>query len=211
LAVAVKNGSTWKTLTKLLLVPLLVAPIARLLTYTGLPEGLHFLFQQSSFFCQCDALAYGCIAAVLFSQRRESLVAMFDERANSVQMFGTALVMIPILIQPFHLVPSRLGEMGFYAMQGFGFSILLLQSTLQPHRFPYCVLNWRLIRHWGVLSYSIYIWQQMVFSSATVFGVKDAWWTSFPIWILAALILAYASYYVIERPFFNLRSQLRAT
>jgi peptidoglycan/LPS O-acetylase OafA/YrhL len=51
----------------------------------------------------------------------------------------------------------------------------------------------------------------MVFSSATVFGVKDAWWTSFPIWILAALILAYASYYVIERPFFNLRSQLRAT
>ncbi len=62
--------------------------------------------------------------------------------------------------------------------------------------------------HLGVLSYSTYIWQQMFcLTDASIFGVPDGWWASFPIWILLALLAAHASYYLVEKPLLKLRAK----
>lgn len=211
LAFTLKRGCTWQSLIKFLLVPVLIAPVARFVIWSQHPQWLNWLFQGYSFFCQFDSLAYGCISAILFFERRERLVQLNDKYGKLLALLGISLILFPMFAGPRHWLPSRLGEMSFNSMQGVGFSLLLVQSILHPNILPYNVLNWRWIRHIGILSYSIYIWQQMFFSSDTVFAVKDAWWASFPIWIVVALIVAHISYYVLERPLFGLRSRFRAT
>jgi peptidoglycan/LPS O-acetylase OafA/YrhL len=46
-------------------------------------------------------------------------------------------------------------------------------------------------------------------TDGTVFNVKGAWWVSFPVWILVTLVVAHASYYLIEKPLFKLRARFR--
>jgi peptidoglycan/LPS O-acetylase OafA/YrhL len=62
------------------------------------------------------------------------------------------------------------------------------------------VLNLRLLRHLGVISYGLYLWQHM-FTRPTSLRF-------FP-WNLAAILLcAELSHWLIERPSFLLRDQL---
>ena len=211
LMITLKQGVPWQSLTKLLLVPVLIAPAARFLVWSYHPHSLDWLFQGFSFICQFDSLAYGCISAILFVERREHLVQLNNKYAKPLAFIGIALILFPMFAGPHHWVFNRLGEMCFISIQGVGFSVLLVQSLLQPKGIPYYILNWRWVRHIGVLSYSIYIWQQMFFSSETVFAGKDAWWATFPVWILVTLIAAHGSYYMLERPLFGLRTRFRST
>ena len=95
-------------------------------------------------------------------------------------------------------------------MEEIGFSLLLAQSIFYPQKGFYRCLNWNWVRHIGVLSYSIYIWQQIFCGTGeTVFGIKGAWWVTFPVWILMALIAAHASYYLVEQPLLKLRARFR--
>ena len=117
---------------------------------------------------------------------------------------GVLLIFTPWLL-PFH---GRFGATFFDSLQAVGFTLLLLQSLLHPERRFYRALNWRWVRHVGVLSYSIYIWQQLFWrSDESVFGVTQAWWLRFPLWLVLALLAAHASYYLLEKPLLKLRAR----
>jgi hypothetical protein len=59
---------------KTLIVPLVVAPVIRVISCKQwYPHALEFLFQGPSSFCQFDCLAYGCLAAVGFYSWRADL------------------------------------------------------------------------------------------------------------------------------------------
>lgn len=64
-------------------------------------------------------------------------------------------------------------------------------------------LNWRPVVFIGVLSYSIYIWQEIF-----LIPVRPDWFTREPDNIILTLACALASYVLIERPFLRLRSYL---
>jgi peptidoglycan/LPS O-acetylase OafA/YrhL len=72
----------------------------------------------------------------------------------------------------------------------------------------YSWLNQSLVCQIGVLSYSIYIWQQL-FASPAEFMLRPVWWLSFPGWLVPALVVALVSYYGLERPWFRLRARFR--
>jgi peptidoglycan/LPS O-acetylase OafA/YrhL len=61
------------------------------------------------------------------------------------------------------------------------------------------LLNNRVTYALGVLSYSLYLWQQPFLNHAS-----NRWWTAFPVNILLALACAIGSYYVVERPFLRM-------
>ena len=42
-----------------------------------------------------------------------------------------------------------------------------------------------------------------------IFGVKGAWWTNFPVWLITSLLAAHASYYLLEKPLLGLRAKFR--
>ncbi len=209
-ALARPNSSS--IILKVLVVPLLVGPLTRLLfAKQWHPEFLHILFQGGSFFARLDSLAYGCLAAVLLARWRAQMECHLSQRALGITLAAVALVFLPALL---HQIPfARSLQTAFSSsVQAIGLSSLLLQSVLRPSWFTYRALNWRWVQHLGVLSYSIYIWQQMFCGTgATVFGVPDAWWDHFPMWLLVVFLVAHASYYLLERPLLSLRAKYRRT
>lgn len=193
-----------------LAVPLVVAPVVRLMECKHwYPEPLHNLFSPGSFFLHFDTLAYGCVAAVLFARRRNDLELFFGKYPRAIAWGGTGLILAPTALYLLHF-PGRFQAAGIDSLKAIGFTLLLLQSILYPDRGFYRALNWKWVAHLGVLSYSLYIWQQMFCDTGeSIFGVKDAWWTSFPVWILSALLAAHASYYLLEKPLLGLRAKFR--
>ncbi len=209
---ALRRPENEATLLKILTVPLVVAPLVRLIFWKKwYPGSWHIFFQDGSFFSRFDILAYGCIAAVLFMHRRKLLEAFFERHARDVLLGGVALILAPPSLQFFPFHESFLAALG-HSIQAVGFCLLLLPSILSPDRGFHRFLNWKWISHLGVLSYSIYIWQEMfcgthkiVFGSAT-----RTWWTDFPFWIVSALLAAHLSFYVVEKPLMRLRARYRA-
>ena len=87
-------------------------------------------------------------------------------------------------------------------LQSFGFIFLLLQSVLVPEFLPYRILNNPWMVKIGILSYSLYIWQQLVFQ---LWPAPKLWFLALPMTIVAAWL----SYNFLEKPFFSLRSKFR--
>lgn len=62
------------------------------------------------------------------------------------------------------------------------------------------------LRHAGLWSYSIYLWQQPFSAKPAEYGLDVApWFLSFPLWALSAVGAGILSYYLIERPFLALK------
>ncbi len=83
--------------------------------------------------------------------------------------------------------------------------ILMLWAVRRPQTSAGRVLDSRPIVHLGVLSYSLYLWQQLFLTpmNTTFTGL-------FPWNYLAVYCAALASYYLVERPFLALRQRARA-
>ena len=198
-------------LIKILLIPLVVAPIVRMLSCKQwYPDALHFLFQSFSFFYCFDFLAYGCLAAILVYYRPTELKLFFQKNRRLIAVGGLSMIVVPfgLMGSP---IPQRIKDSAFDSMEAIGFGLILVQSILYPTWGWYRGLNWRWVRHIGVLSYSIYIWQQLFCGpDESIFGVTNAWWLRFPMWILTALLAAHASYYLLEKPLLKLRARLHA-
>ena len=74
----------------------------------------------------------------------------------------------------------------------------------------YAVLNWRPVRYVGVLSYSLYIWQQPFLSATNPYGFASIPGAlTFPVNIAAAFAVAAVSYHALEKPLLSLRTGLR--
>jgi peptidoglycan/LPS O-acetylase OafA/YrhL len=65
------------------------------------------------------------------------------------------------------------------------------------------ILNSRPFVHVGVMSYSVYLWQQLWLSH----GVPTPLWMA-PVFVLAAFLCAEASYRFVETPMLRLRQRL---
>jgi peptidoglycan/LPS O-acetylase OafA/YrhL len=66
-------------------------------------------------------------------------------------------------------------------------------------------LNWRPIAFAGLLSYSLYLWQQLFLNRNS-----GAWVNAFPQNLCFAIAAALGSYYLFEKPFLRLRRRLRS-
>jgi peptidoglycan/LPS O-acetylase OafA/YrhL len=197
------------TAVALLCAPLLIAPFWRVVTYKKFyPQSLNVLFMHFSFFNYFDCLAVGCLCAMVLRHWREPANAWLVGRAKWVAFAGVTLVLLPYLLHPLHL-PGRIYAGSTATFQAAGFALLLLQSVTSAGQLWYAPLNWKWVAHIGVLSYSMYIWQQIFCTKPEVFGWPNFWWMSFPGWLLSVLIVAHLSYYLFERPLFQLRSRFR--
>ena len=71
-------------------------------------------------------------------------------------------------------------------------------------------LNFEPVAYLGVLSFSIYIWQQPFFDKSTSYGVTEPFaLLVFPVNLISALFVAAVSYHLLEQPLLRLRQRLR--
>ncbi len=191
----------------LLCVPIIVAPICRAVSHAGVsPEWARPFFQPYSSLNQFDSLAVGCMAAVLLVRYYDRVPAIFNRFGSVICFTGCVFILIPqMLIKAF--VAESFTATFAGSFQAFGFALLLLQSALFPR--IYFPLNWRIVRQVGVLSYSIYIWQQLFCTDPANYGLPRVWFMSFHGWQWAVLVVALCSYYCLEKPLMALRARFR--
>lgn len=176
---------------------ILLGPVARSCAWLflrGTPYGDLEIFPMVA-----DSLAMGCLLAKIggWLQGKNWYLQLF----RPVYSFG--LVALILLINRY---------MGYTVVAVFGSSVINLSLAVLIHRSVYRssdwigqLFNWRPIAFVGVLSYSLYLWQQLFLDRNST-----AWVNAFPQNLVFAVAAALASYFLLEKPLLKLRHRLRA-
>jgi len=187
-----------------------ISPIARVISYLHLePHPVRILFSQFSFMMNFDSLAIGCACAVLLARKQDFVRLLTTTRPRLVFLIALAMIVVPSVLRENFLLGIFTVPLG-NTFQSIGTGTMLLQSLISPRFGLYPVLNLTASCWLGVLSYSIYIWQQIFCVGPWEFGFANTWWLSFPFWLLPVFATALVSYRFLERPVFRLRAHFRA-
>lgn len=178
--------------TYLALGVILLSPASRALSYVFAPSlrGAEGIMLHT----RLDTIMFGCAMALLWKNAR---FTRWADKLLHPALFAFSVFYIvifaPCLSARFE---ARYDWTIGYTLRGVVISIVLLYVVRKPISFPGRVLNLGLIRHVGVISYSLYLWQQM-FTGPRAF--------LFPLNVVAVFACAELSYLLVERPAFRLR------
>jgi peptidoglycan/LPS O-acetylase OafA/YrhL len=151
-----------------------------------------------------DAIMWGCI----FALWHKEILRVLTRAINRCR----ALAFLPFLMifllkiagniqgnsLAFRIVNGALGTtVGTVADVCIG--LIILFSIHFTHNFWFAFLNFKWVSRIGILSYSLYLWQELFFVPSL--GILSV----FPINFLCMFIVAALSYWLIEKPFLRLR------
>jgi peptidoglycan/LPS O-acetylase OafA/YrhL len=188
-----KKKSLWIAVAAVLL-----SPISRVATYFLAPawRGHTGMMLHT----RIDTIMIGCVLALVIDMKLwERFLARINTTvAVSLATFFVLFVNLPITE---HLRGAYDLAIGL-SLQGFCCGIIVLYTISHPHNFVGRFLNNRIIAHIGIISYSLYLWQQL-FTANERFG-----W--FPLNIVMIFICAELSYFLVEKPSFAIRDKFFA-
>ena len=176
---------------------IVIAPVVRVLTHIYLPEsrvGIGETFQTVA-----DSIATGCVLAAVRPWMSQNPVvnALQNRRATVVFLL---LVIFGVNHFKGHVSMSYpVGETVMNVCIALFLDWCLRHPQSRMGRF----FDWRPIAFIGVLSYSLYLWQQPFLNRGS-----DALVASFPLNLVCMFGAALASYYLIEKPFLEWRGTL---
>ena len=160
------------------------------------------VFTLSPFFNFSDSIFIGAFGGILFFE---------NNNIGKLKMFGNygLQIIMVVLIVAFKYF-SATGKFGIMALPlgntiiSLAILFLIFCYIIPSGKVIFKILNYKAVVHIGVLSYSIYIWQQFFFMGNT--GV----WRIFPYNIVEVYVVALASYYLWEQPFLKLKNRFSA-
>ncbi|MFN8512338.1 MAG: acyltransferase [Thermomicrobiales bacterium] len=154
-----------------------------------------------------DTFGIGMLLAVAYATRERPL---FGLRQAQLLRIGGGLLLLGLL--PWRL-SSTPAELSFATLSGVGFALLLGSTILGPRPSRWeTLLTAPPLRGLGLVSYSLYLWHEMVILLLIATGVLVRGSAlAFPICLLitiaCSLVVATASYRFIERPALQLRKR----
>ena len=159
-----------------------------------------FLNDQTLFF-SIDTLAIGCLCALY----KEEILNKIQNHWGKVFYISLSLIFLLQILAVNKKLNANLVfiTVGFTTglLANFLISAIIMYSIFGPQKQWFMFLNLKVINYIGLLSYSIYLWQQLFLSEVN-------WWvTAFPQNLLFIFIAAMFSYYVIEAPFLKLKDR----
>lgn len=178
---------------------LLVAPLARIAAWAFVHGPYRDLAMGAMFPMVADTLATGCLLASIRPQleRQEWYLRLFNP------IYSVTILLLLLELNRY---------MGYTLVRSWGISVRNIFIAFLIHRSVYRhedaagkFLNWKPVSFIGVLSYSLYLWQQPFLNK-----FSSAWVASFPQNLGITFLAALASYFLLERPLLKLRHRLRA-
>jgi len=146
-----------------------------------------------------DSLAMGCLLA--------RVRGWLEERDWYLQLFRPAhsfLLLALILLINRYMGYTVVGVLGT-SIINVCLAILIHRSVYNPGDWIGHTLNWKPVAFVGVLSYSLYLWQQLFLDRHS-----SAWVNAFPQNLVFAVAASLASYVMLEKPLLKLRHRLRS-
>lgn len=168
-----------RTAIGLLSLVILVSPALRF--YTA-----RWFDPEYSSFSQMSSIAVGCLLAFVLGYR--VWPSSWTWGIGAIGIFALSFV---------GRGPLRSDLLDTERALGFALLMAMILS-LSPQNLIYRILNWPLLAQIGVLSYSLYLWQQPLTDGRV------------PIWLGAPLLgmIAFLSYRFVESPFLRLKDRL---
>ena len=181
---------------KLAIWVIVLSPFSRVATYFLAPQ--HRVFLNAMLHTGLDSIMFGCLLALLWRNDQ------FNQRVQPflrgwIAALAAAFVLYvgPRLGAPFR------GSYGFVVgmtLDAICISQILLYAVRVPDSWFGRLLNTPVLRHLGVISYGLYLWQHM-FTRAN--SVRFVPWN-----LLAILACAELSHWLIERPSYRVRDRV---
>ena len=179
---------------------ILLVPALRTLVHFHPISWIH----EFSLFLRMDAIAIGC----LFAFYKDQIIQFATPHWKKLFYFSIGIVVCIRFIDfpmiknsvnlDFFIVPFGLTH-GTFA--NFSIAFIMMYSAFGPKKNWYKFLNIRLVSFIGIISYSVYLWQQIF-----IYNSND-WTHQFPQNVIGAFIMGLFSYYLIETPFLKLKSK----
>jgi peptidoglycan/LPS O-acetylase OafA/YrhL len=146
-----------------------------------------------SFEGRADQLAFGCLCAIF------QHYASFEkqERLRRVALPISALLFCIAIALPIGVLRALL----FNTFSGAGIALVVYSCTTQPAHWLSRLLGTLPLRALGLISYSLYLWQQIWMTPAFQF--------SLPVALAGALACGTASYWLVEKPGLKLRHHIQ--
>jgi peptidoglycan/LPS O-acetylase OafA/YrhL len=149
-----------------------------------------------------DSMLFGCALAVWYNPALD-----LQPRKPSWLALGGAAAGGLLLLTSFVVRDPAFRESARYTLQGLGLYPLFFLAISQPALLPMRVLNLRLVRFLGTLSYSLYLLHQvmihLVWGAVTAPNALRA-----AIALALSLVISLALWRFIEKPCARLRSRL---
>jgi peptidoglycan/LPS O-acetylase OafA/YrhL len=146
-----------------------------------------------------DALLWGCLAAIVYPYVHPRVQALPFGRSLWVPIAAVLAVVLILKHVP-----------GGSLIQAILFPALIMSTAISPDSVLGRCLELRILKWTGRLSYSIYIWQQLLIipvdSPSSPFRALQ----HFPANIAFVFLIAAASYYFVEKPMIQLGHRLGA-
>ena len=172
-----------------------LSPLIRIVILVWIPELRPSLGE--AFHTVADPLATGCLLAGL-----ESWMAA---REKWKQWLGSpAAAWLPLVPFVLNMVPgAKLGVLLTQTLQNTAIAAAILRLVWFPDTPFGRLLNTAPMRFIGMLSYSLYLWQQIFINR---YGERE--WNNFPLNLAAAFLCGVLSYFLVERPFLKWRERI---
>jgi peptidoglycan/LPS O-acetylase OafA/YrhL len=177
--------------TRLLLAILVLAPLARLASPLVAPA--------FNFVIWADTLATGC------------LLALWRERLHAHRPYRRLLdsrwfAAVPLAALAANYIPStKVGWLVGATIMNVAIALSVDWAMEHADSAVGRVLNWPPLAFAGVLSYSLYLWQQLFLNRYSTSPL-----CAFPLNLLLTFLAALASYFLVEAQFLRLRSRAEA-
>lgn len=175
-----------------------LAPLIRIACYFFTPGSRDQIGMM--FHTGFDSIAAGVLLGELL--RREPSKLWLERWSSKRSVVSVALVFLlvlsPLLTGHFRGAYSiTIGK----SLELFALCILITAAVSFPQTLLFRVLNWGPLAYVGVLSYSLYVWNNLF-----LLGEKY-WLNAFPFNIACVAGMAVVSHYLVERPFLKLKDR----
>ena len=172
--------------------------VARIIAYK---YPAYNILSLAPFFSYSDSILIGACGGIYFFENNNQKVKRILQKPI-LQLLSVFLIALFVYL-------SGHGKLALISLP-FGNTIisisvlfLLLAYATPSENLIYKSLNSKLMVHIGVLSYSVYIWQQFFFVGHLKFV-----WRNFPYNLVVIYLVSACSYYLLEKPFLNLRKKI---
>jgi peptidoglycan/LPS O-acetylase OafA/YrhL len=186
---------------RMAIVLIILAPLMRIVFHFYPTEWRNDL----TLFTRIDGIALGCFVALY----KDEILAKLSSYWTVIFISASAtLLVLPDV--PFHLAKIGLGfvliplGVTYGSIANVLIALILLYSVFGPQGLWFRLLNSEAMNYVGMLSYSIYLWQQFFIWGRE--GHED-WIHQFPQNIVLTFLAAMGSYYLIEKPFLRMKAK----
>lgn len=189
-----------RNLLPVLVTIMILAPFLRVACYYAMPgsRGQIAMMFHTAF----DSIAAGVLLGVVLL--RPQMKAWLEKIAgHRLVLWGAllfAVIISPLLGEKFRGAYSiTIGK----SLDLVCICIIIVAAVSFPETILFRFLNWRPLAFIGVLSYSLYVWNNFFLNSQGHWLVNR-----FPLNFLCAFGMALASHFLVERPFLKLKDRL---